>query len=161
VRAAPARELPPEKAAEATVLVPLAGTDAASLRRRRRRPDGWVPVHLGVVARTKTDGRTQWLEGEHASHWAWPELDQARAAMSVHRTKGSTVLLLALWSPVWTGDLVEVGSPEHHDPYVRSLCWTLMSELVPDSWAPVGRRSDREPLQWRHRQPGAPEQFAL
>jgi hypothetical protein len=140
------------------VLAPLHGETAASLRRRRRRQEGWVAVHLGVVARTKTDGRTQWLVGEHASHWAWPELDEGRSAMASLKRSGTTVLLLLVWSPVWAGELVEVEAPEHHDPYVRSLCWTLVSEAVPDSWA---RASAGERFEWRHQRPGLQEQLLL
>ena len=142
------------------MLVPLVGEAAASLRRRRRKPDGWVPVHLGLVARTKTDGRTHWLEGEHASHWAWPDVHIALQRMRPLKARGTTTLVLLLWSPVWAGDFVEVGPPEHHDAFIRSLCWLLMPEDVPDSWARAGNPV-RRGLAWRHDRPGEIEQLPV
>lgn len=162
MRAAPARELLPEDAAEASLLVPLVCSNAAELRRRRRRPEGWVPIHLGVAARTKTDGRTHWLDGEHASHWAWPEIDEALCAMRRLKERGTTRLVLLLWSPVWSrGELVEVGPPEHHDPFVRSLCWTLLRDYVPDTWARPNPADTGMLLEWRNERPGQPDQRVL
>lgn len=143
------------------MLVPLVGNDAAQLRRRRRRPDGWVPVHLGLIARTKTDGRTSWLEGEHASHWSWPEFEVACSNMRQHNARGTTVLLLLVWCPVWAGGVVEVGCPEHHDLYVRSLCWTLLPDDVPDFWAGTRALGREQALEWRHHRAGEQEQLAL
>jgi hypothetical protein len=150
VRPAPGRELAPERAAEATVLVQLVEEQAARVRGQRRKPDGWVPVHLGISARTRTDGKTRWLDGEHASHWAWPDLEEAKRAMGTLRQPGTTTLVLRVWSPVWSpgaNEVVIVGPPQHHDPFVRSLCWALLAEDVPEAWARRGKCGTG--LEWR------------
>ena len=140
----------------------LAGDEAARVRGRRRKPDGWVPVHLGISARTQNDGKRRWLEGEHASHWAWPDLLAAKQAMGVQRQPGTTTLVLRVWSPVWSPDadeVVIVGTPQHHDPFVRSLCWALLAEDVPDAWA--RRVPGSASLQWRAATPGDIEHHVL
>ena len=159
---APDRELPPERAAEVTVFAQLAGERAARIRRLRRKPDGWAPIHLGISARTQNDGKRRWLVGEHASHWAWPDLVEAKKAMNSLRKPGTTTLVLRVWSPVWSPDaneVVIVGPPQHHDPFVRSLCWALLAADVPDAWArrPPGTRY----LEWRAPAAAYEEQHVL
>lgn len=154
VRWAPDREVPPEQAAEVTVLAPMVGEDAARARRRKTPPHGWVAVHIGVIARTHGAGRTTWFEGEHATHWAWPELQQAERYMRGLRKQGTTVLVLNLWSPVWEiagKELVEVGSPRHDDALLASLCWAVLRTDVRNSWA---HRDMTGKLTWRSQGPG-------
>jgi hypothetical protein len=162
VRPALGRELAPERAAEATVLVQLVEEQAARVRGRRRKPDGWVPVHLGISARTRTDGKTRWLDGEHASHWAWPDLEEATRAMGALRQSGTTTLVLRVWSPVWapdTNEVVIVGPPQHHDPFVHSLCWALLADEVPGAWARRGQGGVG--MEWRDSTPAKTEQHLL
>lgn len=124
-----------------------------------------MPIHLGLVARTCNDGRTAWLEGLHASHWAWPDLKDAVDHMRQHKERGATVLVLLLWSPVWTSpslSSVQVGHPEHHDGFVRSLCWSLSVDEVPDAWARRWEsRGGESRLDWRHLSAGDVEQVVL
>lgn len=150
-------------AARSTPLVPLQGASAARVRRLRSVPAGWVPVYLGLVATTDSDKRTRWLAAEHASHWAWPTLDAANRYMQRHRKQGQATLVLQVWAPARlavTEGLVEVGPPRHDEPYVRSLCWVITQDDVPDTWSrQVGQGSG--PLEWRHRTPGEAEVLGL
>lgn len=152
VRPAPAREVAPEVAAWITPLVQLQGDAAARLRRRRSSPEGWVPVYMGLVARTFSAKHGRWLEAEHASHWAWPGYPAAAGRMQQHRQHGATTLILEVWAPVWSDPgrgIVEVGHPVHYENFVRSLCWVISAEDVPDTWArkPQGRAAAG--LEWR------------
>jgi hypothetical protein len=83
--------------------------------------------------------------------------------MNSLRQPGTTTLVLRGWSPVWSPDAKEaviVGPPQHHDPFVRSLCWALLMDDVPDGWA---RRTQGEAggLEWRASAPGDAEQYVL
>ena len=163
MRPAPTREVAPEAAARSTPLVPLQGASAARVRRLRSTPAGWVPVYLGLGATTASDKRTKWLVAEHASHWAWPTFEAANQHMHLHRKQGQTTLVLQVWAPARPAEmegLVEVGPPRYDEPYVRSLCWVLAQDDVPDTWArPVGQGSG--PLEWRHRAPWEAEVLGL
>lgn len=164
VRPAPGCEIAPEHAARVTVLAPLKGARATRVRRRRTTPEGWVPVYIGITARTHTDGRTKWLEAEHAAHWAWPAYSAALEHMRAIKQQGSTTLILVVWSPVWVDPLtrlVEIGGPAHHEKYVRSLCWTLSAEDVPESWAHQRTVGGAQLIEWRHSLPGDEERLQV
>jgi hypothetical protein len=95
-------------------------------------------------------------------NWAWPELERALECMRQFKRQGTTVLVLTAWSPAWlesAAGYAVVGPPQHHDPLVRSLCWTVLLEDAPDSWATLAStRAARSALVWRHSAAGNPEQ---
>lgn len=139
-------------AARIRPLFSFKGEAAARLRRRRSSPEGWVQVYLGLVARTFSTKHGRWLEAEHASHWAWPGYPAAAGRMQQHRQHGATTLILEVWAPVWSDPvrgIVEVGHSAHYESFVRSLCWVISAEVVPDTWArkPQGRAT--AVLEWR------------
>lgn len=116
------------------LLPPLA---AAGVRRRRAAPDGWAPLHLGVRTRVveKHTRRieAQWEEGQHAPHWVWPTLDEARDPMSKCTQRGCGTLVLVTWGPVWRIESgFEIGTVKH--PQLSALCWVAARQDVPVDW---------------------------
>lgn len=116
------------------LLPPLA---AAGVRRRRADPDGWAPLHLGVltsvVEKHTRRIEAQWEEGLHAPHWVWPTLEEARAAMSKCTQRSRGTLVLVTWGPVWRVESgFEIGTVKH--PKLSALCWAAAGHDVPVDW---------------------------
>lgn len=154
VRPDPSLEVAAEKAAAITCLVPLKGNAAVSARLARSKPLGWVPVYIGLVAKTFTDGRTKWLGARFATHWAWPGPGPAATYMGELRKQGTTVILLEAWAAVRPSvydAAFTVGPLQHHDTQLRSMRWLIAREDLPDCWA---TRLNGDALEWRHSTPG-------
>lgn len=116
------------------LLPPLA---AAGVRRRRAVPDGWAPLHLGVLTRVveKHTRRieAQWEEGLHTPHWVWPTLEEARDCMTKCTQRGRGTLVLVTWGPVWRVESgFEIGTVKH--PQLSALCWAAARQDVPVDW---------------------------
>lgn len=112
------------------------GEAAARIRRRRRKPVGWLPVYVGLLTQVAWTGRGRakrpkniWEVAHFARHWGWLDRSEAFKAMSLRARKGASVIVVQVWVParVAAGNpmVLELGPPRME--LLKGFCWTLLT----------------------------------